>query len=553
MTPFWLLDMFAFWCCLLFYSIVTAHCLRRSFLLLEKDFSYENRFYMKKTRILYIDSDKIRKRVKNILAFGDVLNKIMEEHKISKSSFCEKLGISRSLLYRYLSEKSIMPFETKELMKREFMMTPAERSTLDGAYEASLIGHDRHLSRMLIDEMVNSGSMEEGILSIPDIMDIDYVKTVTSKQLSVLYGEQNVRMVLRYILSCVGQSGKKEDVFVTAQPDNNVVMSELSLFLSSPLNNCVIYHIFKLYRNETLNMATPLSANLALMQNMIKFIFPIETNSRYHAAYYYEQYMGNNPTAFADSGRVITSSFALLILADCKQAILINDPEMIAIYSNQLAYYHSNSTPFTQLVNLPSKSSVALLKKVNLCGEANFFPEPVLSFTRTASFSNNKVDRKNTIGYEALTALQEKSIQLIQKGKLAYTYFSLDGLQKFIQTGLFGDLNEKFMNPLKSEHIKLYLGEIILYATKHENVIPLLIQNNALRLFKGFSVRIYYDSQIWMCRKDSGPDSLVILDESSLVKALSDYFFNVYPQKFPPDAKANAMQAMQAAIDAIAT
>lgn len=477
---------------------------------------------------------------------------IIDEHKVSKTDLCDRLGVNRSQLYRYLSHKSIMPKETIERFKRELMLSPLETSTLESAYEALQVGIDRYRCRLLVDEMMNGSQVTEGFLNRPYILDQEYITSVTSKPISVISGNEYIKMVTQFVFSTIGQTDEIEKIFLTIQPDDNFVMNELSTLLRNRQSAYSVYHTFKLYRNEALNFATPLATNLSLLKKILSVI-SVDIKMCYHAAYYYEQHMSNNPTLFFDSTRIVTKDFALLILQNFEQAVLITEPEMIALYFTQLSHLYDRSLPFTQVVDLTKKSSEAYLKKANLHGEANIFPEPIFFFTRAPIFTLNKQETPDSFDDSILKVIRAKSIKSIQNGKLVYCYFSRDGLHDFTNSGLFSDINEQLMKPLSKEQIREYLGEILDFSIRYDNVVPLILESAAMAIVKNAFIRIYDNTEIWLTFKENGPKALISLSEISIVKAFSDYFFNVLPQRLMPGSKKDAIQAIQAAIDSLSS
>ncbi len=435
-----------------------------------------------------------------------------------------------------------------ELFKRKFMLSPSEISTLENAYEASLIGMDRHQCRLMVEEMMKNRS----VVSYPDspcVFDGEYIKTVTSKQLSIIHGNDNIRMLLQFMFSRVGQSEKVEKVYLKIQPDNSIVMDALSTLLSNHDKQFIAYHTFMLYRNETLSFKTPLATNLSILKPVLTRIIPIDTRMRYRPAYFYAQYCESSSTFFTDSARIVTKDFAMLIFNDGERAVFITEPEMIDIYVEMMGRLHDRSSPLTQIVNITKQASAALISKVNILGEVNIFPEPLFFFARAVVFAENKREASDSLDSDVLKGIRVSSLESIRTGKAAYSYFSMDGLQKLVETGLFSDLNERLMHPMSSEQIRNYLCEILSFAKKHENIVPLLSEHEELSIYKNINMRIYEDTEIWMIYMGSGPNFLISINENSIVKAFSDYYFNYLPQRLLPDCKEKALNAIQSAVN----
>lgn len=475
-----------------------------------------------------------------MLTLGMLLRMLLDTRKINVSVLSEKLGVSRSVLYRYLSEKVLMPKGVLNKIAVELMLTPVETSMLNEAFEAASIGMDKYECRKIIADIFAGTDFAAKRYGADEKFNDDLFATISAKQSHALFGTESIGYAIRYVFEEALRHGL--NVFVYGQPDNELVMSEIERFVYAADHAQQLKHIYRLCQGETMEIAAPLAFNMNLQKRLLCIGTPLSRN--YFPSFYYDYSISSRKSPILHPIRIVSNNTTLFFSSDNQKAVLIQDKEIAGLYFSELENLHESIAPLVFTSNCIDR--VYELSKHNEFSspELTIADEPSAFFARAGAAEMLNMMRKEKKAADSLRKQKEKNTALIKKGMIVRSYFTIDGLNRFIETGLMAC---GYKGNLSRQIIKDYLINICEYAKTYENVSVNLITEKIVPALEQYNLFIYNTAEIWQTKK-ADLNRLYVLREKSTVQAISDYLFNVFPSTLNMLGKTETVSLLESKV-----
>lgn len=481
---------------------------------------------------------------------GYLLNTAIESKNINKRMLCERLGISRSLLYRYLSGKAIPSIEMLRKISLELMLTPSEIEMIEEAHEIAGVGVDRYQSRMLIEHFLKNPVRGQAPYFFDPQAYSVFIQSLQLKNAAALKGKDQVRMALRYVMDSAMRQGG-ESIYMLAQPNNEPVMSEVSRLLRMEDNTCEIYHLYKLCQNKTLNIDTPLAYNVEVQRNALYCSFPFSAeNKGYYPAYFYDSSLTQFKSTIYQHISIAAKNHAIVISDSNDTGVFFSDLEITGILRDSMAQLHQNSTPLIKRDIDLARMPEAQIAKICCNAELSIAPQPMPIFAR-ARIHLEKSTHNEADAVKAVGRMIHRCEEELKNGLGMVSLFTMEGLNEFAATGQLSISAEEKIPPLDIQRRLDYLKSIYGYALRYPSVSLHIVNSIAAPYLQNYSLFLYKDTELRLAPGRESLDGVYTVSEKSIVKSASDYFFNIFIAEPGVLSKADTMQIMKNTIESL--
>jgi hypothetical protein len=432
----------------------------------------------------------------------DSFSKVLKDHisrldiKIQSLAFIS--GVDRSLIQKMIKGDRV-PAD-KDILERIIlclMLTPRQAVELRNLYHIARIGEEVYQRHLLVKEVLECfGTVYN---KSDSIIRTNYTHTFENvNENAVFNGTHDINHLVKTVIEM--EAAKKDaSIKLVIQPDYTFLIEHLAI-MGGTYNNLCIEHIFCL--QESIKEKDENRYNL----NCIKNIAPLLTSGcSYHPFIYYDNVSShiNNTSIFPYI--IITTDYVVAISYNYTHAVLYQDISFhklfTTIYNNikfyTIALVEKLPSPMNtySYYNKPEPMNNRVLNESEVC--FTMFTQPCLMFFLTRAI----LDRY-TIDFPGkemlLDAICMKSKDYLTKIKSGYdytTYFTLEGLRDFWNTGRIREIPDAFYTPLNKQD-RLYLINMLYDISEKYNYNTILVNNEVLSLTDRLVVTATDDSSI---------------------------------------------------------
>lgn len=461
----------------------------------------------------------------------DSFSKVLKDHicrmdiKIQNLSFAS--GVDRSLIQKMIKGDRVPA--NKDVLERiilALMLTPRQATELRNLYHIARIGEDVYQRHLLVKDVLESFGL------IPyqkeSIIKSNYLHTLENDpDNSIFYGAHEINLLLKTVIE---MEANKENALLKliVQPDFPFMIEHLAI-MGSTYNTMMIEHIFCL--QESIKEKDDNRYNLICIKN----IAPLITSGCSYTPYiYYDDVPSHINSTSIFPYMIITSTHVVTISYDFTQAVLYQDSNFLKLYSNvynriklcTIELIEKLPTPmdtfnyFNRLENPTNK----VVRKSELY--FTMFTQPCLIFFITKAIIYKYI---LDVPYkeELATMLSRRSENYLEKIKGGYdytTYFTMEGVKDFWETGRIREIPDEFYTPLDLKD-RYYLLNMLYEISLNYNYNSLLVNSNKLQLTNNLVVSAMDDSSISLIYRQPGREATSFtLKEKSLTYSFFRFF-----------------------------
>lgn len=462
----------------------------------------------------------------------DNFSKVLKEHisrqdiKIQNLAFIS--GVDRSLIQKMIKGDRV-PAD-KEVLERiilALMLTPRQAVELRNLYHIARIGEEvyqRHL--MVKDVLEYFGTVSN---KSDALIKTNYTHTFENVHDNAVFnGTHDINHLVKTVIE-IEAAKKDASIKLVIQPDYSFLVEHLAI-MGGTYNNLSIEHIFCL--QESIKEKDENRYNL----NCIKSIAPLLTSGcSYNPYIYYDNVPShiNNTSIFPYI--IITSDYVVAISYNYAHAVLYQDISFHKLFTtiyNNIKFYTialveklpSPIDTYNCYTNRSEPFNGRALNESELC--FTMFSQPCLMFFITKTilerYSNDFPGRE-----ELLEVISQRSKDYLSKIKAGYdytTYFTLEGLKDFWETGRIREIPDAFYKPLNKRD-RLYLLNMLYDISEKYNYNTILVNNEMLRLTDRLVATATDDSSISLIFHHPEKDAICFnIKEKSLTYSFFRFF-----------------------------
>jgi len=385
--------------------------------------------------------------------FSTVLKKYVSKSDISIQTLSKTSGVDRSFIHHILTGKRIpADKEVLENIMRALTLVPAQADELRNLYFIERIGKDLYQRNLLIKNMLEN---LVGFDSSPPMIPTSYNHDFTAyPAATMLKGALNINTVLKAVLE---EESSKENGYVKLliQPDYQFLM-DLLLTIGNSDTSLKIEHIFCLQKDTKEESDT--------LDNLTSFqsVLPLLLSCPHYEAYtYYDNIDSKFDTTSVFPYIIITSYIVIGISHNYQHAALYIDEGFHQVYHEIYSNIFRRCSPLAKKAIDPLEyyTQYSILNQVMSDGKndlsftSSLFAQPRLIFFLTNDYLNKYI-LDLPIKNEVKALLSKQSNLYYEKLKNGYEYtsfFTIEGLDAFWNTGRITEIPDEFYAPIKKE------------------------------------------------------------------------------------------------------
>lgn len=458
--------------------------------------------------------------------FSKTLRDHIQRNNIKIQSLSKASGVDRTLIQKMIKGDRIpADKEILEKLIEALMLSPRQAKELREAYYIGRIGEDIYLRHLQVKEMLEGFCYDSNISDISITTKYEH-SLMNAAGNGVFYGCKYINQLLKAVLE--EEASGKGIIKMIIQPSYEFLLKLLTILASE--SSLKIDHIFFLQGQS--NETDQNKYNL----NCIKNIAPLLTSGcEYTPHIYYEDISSHLNNASIFPYVIITGTYVITLTADFNTAILYQNTSFQTLFTsvfnglkvhtialvNKLkpllktyGHYHFMDTePGTGLYSIDFKYSL--------------YSQPCLSLFANRSLVEKYINISNMPLKERFIYIYEKSrkhfFHKIESGFELTSYFTLEGIDYFWQTGRFFDIPDELYRPFEKKDC-LYILNKFYEKCSEGKIHSFLINKAVFRLPENLIVSAAGDSSISIFYKVPKKDALhYIINEKSLTGSLYSY------------------------------
>lgn len=471
--------------------------------------------------------------------FSILFSELLKKKNISIYGLSQITDIDRTYLQK-IKKGDRLPKEPKfldELIKG-MHLTQTEAIELYDAFEITVLGEDRYLSRKEIVKIINTiYDVNNSKLFIKPTAPLDFnAQNIPT----IIKGKNNIQNLIKLLLEkAIAQRNCK--IRLISQPTFSFLYDYIST-LNLDAANVVIENI--------INFTLPSESHDFYLDNLSIFekILPLFYNSsNYHPYYVYNSNPNNTINLQFMPIKIILPNVILFISADYTQAVFSTDTEM---YQLVLEYYKralSNASPIFQIVNSDPNSYLEdILKFMDFNTNANYnimYQPCILPFIPNDIFLD--ILNVKVLTQEIMDTIASYMKHFANYAGIMYMTITKEGILDFFEKNYLLEVPDFLVDHKPSMEQRLTIFKNMIDAFKEDKVVINIVDFHDLKISPTLLICAYTEREVVIHHFSSKGDSAYIrLLEMGLASSFYDFLSTVHKSKLVK-TKAETLMIME--------
>lgn len=454
--------------------------------------------------------------------FLDKLNELLNKKNLTFAELAKRSSLEKSHTNKIKNgDVKIPSIETITKIIGGLQLDPVEENELVAAYRITHMGESNYFRRQEVLSFFNSvcppffevqSSHESLKLNVEDIS--------LQENCKIYEGEQHVNsLVYKVILKELNNSDSDALIQLIVQPEYKFLFK--TLCAQDFASNCKIKHILCMDNKED-NTVDVISNNLNSLKVVTDLIL---AQCPYEPFYFYDSINSHFRNNMSLPYLIVTSDYAIQISYDLKYAICHSERNIVDVFQKLFNSALNRSKLMIESFTTNKDGIDFYIRQYTEFG----YPikgcngEPCLTSSLSPKiikkYLTNDVRAKNFVGLVSnYMSVQSESLPL---NKLV-EYFSVDGLEYFLKTGLIWQIPSYVLKPLEPADICKVLNE---FYHKRRNTQTFMLKKDSPLILGKLEVMTWVKGNISFIYEHC-PDeyTAIFLLEKSLSFAFSDFF-----------------------------
>ncbi len=462
--------------------------------------------------------------------FSDKCKGYMKSAGITTYQLSASSGLNRTSLQRMLTGKRLPELSFVQKFCDFVRINSSEKEDLIKLYEIEKLGKDVYESRCYIQKFLDylsshDFSVSEGF-SLPCSKHFFPLSFYENK--NSFFAERELYSYLEDFLA----TNTPGSIYLNLPPQNDLLLRTLTSLYHTYKKLPPIIHIFPVYRNNEIE--------LTCFKNLKSFIcsllLALSGFQDYTPYYFYSDY-GKNVTSFSlFPYYVLSEKKLLLISADLSTCTYITDPEVIKEYRTEFQKILSACAPLFIQSSSPEQALNAFSKSMKISRPRYIFESHpcmgLMAWEENLLNSFYPLD-SGKISSEIVAFLKttiESSRNLFSSDISFKNYFTYEGLQNFIKTGLLTGPYSWNQCPVPPEKRREILQHLLDTSLGNERAV--MLRKNFISSTE-IHMEVFTDNSLFLCCLTSEKDFFSIyLQEQGIGHAISDYLGSLNESRF---------------------
>ena len=458
--------------------------------------------------------------------FSVLFSELLEKKNITIYGLSQSTNIDRTYLQK-IKKGDRLPKESAFLndISKGMHLTQAEAAELYDAYEITVLGEDKHLSRKEIVKIINTiYDVNSSKLFIKPVIPIDFN---TGEIPQIIKGKNNVQNLVKLFLEKALSQGNCK-IKLISQPSFNFLYDYIST-LNLDAANVIIENIISFaIPSETHNSSI---TNLSILEKIIPLFY---NSSNYHPYYIYDSNPSTASTHQFLPIKIIFPNSALYISSDYTQALFSTNDELHKLVEDYYDQIFNNASPIFQYIKSDPNSYLDnILKFMNFNSQSNYnvmYQPCIFPFVPNDIFLD--VLNVNALTQEIRDSITEYMKLFTNYTGTMYMTVTEEGLTDFFEKNYLLEVPEFLMAHPLTMHQRLRIFKLLIDALKQEKAVINIVDPHALKISTSLLVSAYTERDVVVHHFSSNGDSVYIqLLEMGLASSFYDFLSNVHKSK----------------------
>ncbi len=457
--------------------------------------------------------------------FSEMLKQLTDNcgttiYKIAKDANLDRTTIQRSITGERLPNIAFV-----EKLCEYLSVSPLERIELMELYSISKLGEKIYSQRKYVLFLLN----QIADLHITKNINTNNKKALNNgidflQELKVFSGQYSVNKIILDLLENETYNSESSCVSLNVPFDYSFLFNSLYQLYWENNGKLLINHLVKFNKNSE-NQQNP-NNNLEILSKILPLAFCI--GNGYRPFYYYSVTEVPDNITLTMPYYILTNKLLITISVDFKAAILYNNREIIDIHKDSFQKCLVQAKPLIKkLSDCNDLISNFLVAYQNFGEVTNVIePQPCLAKYYTQQFINEHFRPDIQHRGIMIQILYDFYGNIDKYAPSINSFFSIDGLKYFIETGIMADLPDKYATPFSIAERKLFLN-LLTNDIKNKNILFRIVNSTKLNISPFTSIQSYKNNGILFCAVDNDNMVSCVIDEYSICDAFNDFFENL--------------------------
>lgn len=453
--------------------------------------------------------------------FSERLKFLIDDCGIPIYQLAKNADLDRTTIQRSITGERLPKLSFVEKLCDYLRITTKERKHLLELYSISKIGEKRYQSRNYIKKIIE----QIADLHIHENTETYVHRYIHEKEdspqdLKILNGQLNVNKAISDIIDMEIAGSEATRICLTIPFDYTYLFDYMKQRYWESNGSLYIEHIVRIYKNpQNLNNS---NINLEILSHILPFAFC--TGKGYGAYYFYTNDDIASELALTMPYYLLTSNRLITISTDFKSAVLYKNEEMIRFYHEEFDKALAQTAPLVSQIQECTDMISTYLSVFEIAGQPLHVmePQPCLGKYYTHKHVEDHL-RKEVPNREQA----KKSINQFYDNYKAYTlpsyYFTLEGLQYMVNTGIIAGLPTHFATPFSSKETKVLLSSLRKEIAE-DIVVSRIINPGKLRISPITSLQIFEKDGLLLVTANDKNIISCFIKEQSINEAFLDFF-----------------------------
>lgn len=458
--------------------------------------------------------------------FSVLFSELLEKKNVTIYGLAQNTDIDRTYLQK-IKKGERLPKEADFIdeLSKAMQLTRAEAGELYDAFEITILGEDRYLSRKEIAKIINT------------IYDVDNSKLFIKPSLPlevnpkdfpmIIKGKNNVQNMIKLLLEEAVAKGDCK-IKLISQPSFHFLYDYIST-LNLDAANVIIENIISFaIPSETHNSSL---MNLSILGKIIPLFY---NSNNYHPYYIYDSNPSTTITHQFLPIKIIFPKASLAVSADYTQAVFsVNKDfnEVIMDYYNQI--FHNALPIFQSIQSDPNSYLDDILKFMDFNTKTNYnimYQPCIFPFIPEEIFLD--VLNVKALTKEIMDTIAGYMKKFTQYEGIMYMTITEDGILDFFEKNYLLEVPEFLMAHHPTMEQRLIVFKRIIDAIKADKVFINIVDPHELKLSPSLLISAYTEKDVVIHHFATNGDSMYIrLLEMGLASSFYDFLSHVHKSK----------------------
>jgi len=449
--------------------------------------------------------------------FSDYFKSILNSKKINVYNLALQADVDRSTIHKVASGSRMPNRLFVEKIIRYLPITPNEKNVLWEKFQICREGPETYERRKRVKSIIS------------DLMQLSLSHDAVSfslhhseDRLKVLRGAQSIRLAIKEMVEREAYTHKNPKIFMKVPPCELIDVPFIAVTCAGGPEKVDWVHVLGIDSENSINGQ---NENLELLRKVLPYCFV--SNLNYQPFYFYETKEQKDDVMQTLPFFIITSESLLQFNFDMKSALLTKHPQIIDYYNDEFSRIQKHTLPLSARKGTAIsivQHFIDILRSSN--GSICYYEHsPNFSCVMDEAFVRRRI-RKDMENRDQVVENVAIRFNLIRsRHERFHTYFTQEGLIKFVRTGVVVNTIPKYDLPYSKED-RIYMLDHFIDEAEKKNICARILNPSVSEISENISITSFGRDGLNIAAYNLPGEEMrtSYITEANLTAAFQDYF-----------------------------